>query len=274
MSYFIIVVSVFGIAYIIGRIIRFFLRRFFQKSFETLNVEPTNYLFFQNGFTFIMLCVASFICISLIPSLKSVGAALFTSAGIVTIIVGFAAQQALSNIISGIFIVIFKPFRVDDLVTLQNTDKGIVEDINLRHTIIKDFNSRRIIIPNSLISSQIIVNSNIVEQKYCKYVEFKICFEADIELAMSIIQQVSENHDDCLDNRTPEQIADQEPIVRVRVVNMTDYSILLRAYIWVETPLKSFQLASDVLRIALKKLKESKIPFPRVPYFQGKTQFL
>ena len=56
----------------------------------------------------------------------------------------FKCQTVMSNIISGIFIVIFKPFRVDDLVTVGEKLRGKVEDITLRHTVIRDFENKSI----------------------------------------------------------------------------------------------------------------------------------
>ena len=69
-----------------------------------------------------------------IPPLKEIGITLLASAGIFAAILGLASQQAFSNIISGIFIVVFKPFRVGDNIEINN-NRGIVEDVTLRHTI-------------------------------------------------------------------------------------------------------------------------------------------
>ena len=84
-----------------------------------------------------------------IPSLKNLGTALFAGAGVMAAVKGFASQAAFSNIISGVFVILFKPFRVGDIVQLTNGLKGKVTDITFRHTVIKDYENRRIIIPNS-----------------------------------------------------------------------------------------------------------------------------
>ena len=57
-------------------------------------------------------------------------------------IIGFASQKAFSNIISGIFILIFKPFRVKDTIEFLDSTKGVVEEITLRHTIIRNYENR------------------------------------------------------------------------------------------------------------------------------------
>ena len=102
--------------------------------------------------------------------MKSLGTALFAGAGILAVIVGFASQKAFANIISGIFILISKPFKMSDIIEFTDGKKGVVEEITLRHTIIKDYENRRIIIPNSIISEETIINSNIQDEKIRKHI--------------------------------------------------------------------------------------------------------
>ncbi len=98
-----------------------------------------------------------------VDELQTISTGIFASAGIFAAIIGFASQQAFSNIVGGIFIVIFKPFRVGDFIQV-GTNIGNVEDITLRHTVIKDLQNKRIIIPNSVISTETIVNNHIEEK--------------------------------------------------------------------------------------------------------------
>lgn len=93
------------------------------------------------------------------------GATLFAGAGIFAAIIALASQQALSNIISGIFIVISKPFRVGDYIELSILHRGTVEDITLRHTVIRDIQNNRIIVPNSKINSETIVNYHLNDER-------------------------------------------------------------------------------------------------------------
>jgi small conductance mechanosensitive channel len=87
--------------------------------------------------------------ISQVHLLKPVSNSLLAGAGLVTVALSFAAQNALSNIISGFFIVLFKPFGINDRLRFKETVTGVVEDITLRHTIIRDGENKRVIIPNS-----------------------------------------------------------------------------------------------------------------------------
>jgi small-conductance mechanosensitive channel len=63
------------------------------------------------------------------PALNNFSTALFSAAGFTAAVIGFASQKALSNIISGIFILIFKPFRVEDIIEINSENKGTVEEV-------------------------------------------------------------------------------------------------------------------------------------------------
>src|SRR5690606_8870045 len=137
-----------------------------------------------------------------------------------------------SNIIGGIFIVIFRPFRVDDRIALGNGLTGVVEDINLRHTVIRNFQNQRIIMPNSVIGNETIINSNMTEDKICKWVDFGISYDSDVDLAMQILREEAENHQLTIDNRTEEDKSNGLHKVTVRVVSYMDSAVNLRAWVW------------------------------------------
>jgi len=102
-----------------------------------------------------------------------------------TVVGGLASQQILGNIVSGFMIIFFRPFKIDDKITLNNTYTGIVEDINLREAIVRDKENNRIIIPNSQVNSQIIVNTDHTDSRICKFIEVAIGYSSDIDKSMS-----------------------------------------------------------------------------------------
>lgn len=92
------------------------------------------------------------------------------------IIIGFASTEVVTQIIAGIYLITTRPFTVDDLVKIQNAE-GLVIEINLNHTIIKQFDNTIVQIPNkSLLEAQILnytmniknelkVNQSIIEEE-------------------------------------------------------------------------------------------------------------
>ncbi len=77
---------------------------------------------------------------------KSIGLKLLTSAGIVGIIIGFAAQKSLGLILAGIQLAIAEPIRLDDVVIVQG-EWGRIEEINLTYVVVKIWDERRLIVP-------------------------------------------------------------------------------------------------------------------------------
>ncbi|HAI39544.1 MAG TPA: mechanosensitive ion channel protein MscS, partial [Maribacter sp.] len=90
------------------------------------------YLFINHIVTAVIYIIGIAVALVQIPELKLMGHSLLAGAGVLSLIAGLASQQALSNIMSGILIVIFKPFRINDKITIRGSFTGTVEDINLR----------------------------------------------------------------------------------------------------------------------------------------------
>lgn len=248
----------------------------FEKSRASSDIEdPTNYRFLY--YTLIALIYVTGISLAIwnIPSLRHVAQSLLASAGILAIVIGFASQQALGNIISGIFLVIFKPYRINDRITVKDTLSGIVEDINLRHTIIRNFENQRIVIPNAIISNEVLVNSNYNDDKVCRFVEVGISYSSDIDKAKEIIAEEITNHPNNIDVRTAEDVESGVPRVTVKVLTLAESSVNLRGWAWAADPAGGFVMQCDVLESIKKRFDREGIviPFPQrtISYLDNKS---
>ncbi|MFC1785233.1 mechanosensitive ion channel family protein [Candidatus Neomarinimicrobiota bacterium] len=257
-------ISIFILSLVLVRITRHFLQNRINESAENLKIDPTRYKFFKNTISLIIYLIALTMIIYQYPSLRAFAVGLFAGAGILAAIFGFASQQAFSNIVSGIFIIIFRPFRVGDWVKFGSDKSGVIHDITLRHTVIRDFENKRIIVPNSVMSSEIITNYDIEDKKIRRHIEFGISYDSDIDKAISIIQEEAINHPNFLDNRTKEEKRSNTPAVLVRLMGFGESSINLRAYVWAADPAKSFDLHTDLNMIVKKRFDAEgiEIPFP------------
>jgi small conductance mechanosensitive channel len=224
---------VIGVAFIVGRIFSFLIKRYIKKSSQVLKVDPTNYSFIQHAVSLIVFIIATYFVFRTIPQLRTVGTTIFAGAGIIAAIIGFASQEAFSNIVSGIFLVIYKPFSVGDYIKLvSNNYAGIVEDINLRHTVIRSIENRRIVIPNSVISRESILNSNINDQRIHNYIDVTIQYQSDLELGLKIMQEICESQPQCLDMRREDERQAGKPKVAVQVVELAETGVKCRAAAW------------------------------------------
>lgn len=260
-------------AFIINKFLRLGMAKFFTLASQKLKTDVTQYAFLKNAVSFIIFLTTSGIIIYTVPSLRKLSLTLFAGAGIFAAILGFASQQAFSNIVSGIFIVIFKPFRVGDLIRLDLNTMGTVEDITLRHTVIRNFENRRVIIPNSLISSQTIVNSTILESKTCELTEFGISYGSDLDNAIAIIRDEAEKHPYLIDGRTEEEIAEGQPKVVIRVIRWDDSAVVLRASLWAAESRFAFFLKCDLYYSVKKRFDAEgiEIPFPHRTVYMRET---
>jgi len=264
LQYLIVSLAIALLAVVAARILRKIIKVYFERSSDIMKVDPTRYKFLRNAVSFVVFMLAITLIFYTIPELRSIGITLFAGAGIFAAILGFASQEAFSNIISGIFIVVFKPFRVGDNIKIGELHQGVVEDITLRHTVINNFENRRIIIPNTVISSQTIINSTISEEKICAFIELGISYESNLELAKTILAGVIERHPNCIDNRSPEEVADGVPKVIVRVLGFGESSVNLRAYAWASDTGAGFVMKCDVFEQLKKEFAAQgiEIPYP------------
>lgn len=95
----------------------------------------------------IFIVIITFAAILMIfEPIRQVGISILASAGLLTAIIGFAAQQSLSSILAGVQIAITQPIRIDDVVIVEN-EWGIIEEINLSYVVMRIWDKRRLIIP-------------------------------------------------------------------------------------------------------------------------------
>lgn len=263
---FFFVTAVLAITFIISLLLRFLVGRFIKGAARKLKVDPTRYNFFKNAVDFILFFVAIVVIFQSIPSLRTYGTGLLTGAGVLAAIVGFASQSAFSNIISGIFLVIFKPFSVGDRVKIGQSYTGDVEDITLRHTVIKDFENRRVIMPNSVISNETIINSSIIDEKICVFLEVAVSLKTNLDRAIVIIQEEAMKHRYYMENRSESEIKRGEHPVMVRVMTFLNGGILLRGYVWTRNPADAFDLKCDLNKSVKERFDKEGIELADLQY--------
>ncbi len=256
------VVSILFAAWFVERLVYFALRRAYKRSPTQLPEERTRYRFFRNGVRTMMVILALIAIIYVIPSLRSLALTLFAGAGILAVVIGFAAQKALSDIISGVFIVAFKPFRVGDMIQAGEAGVfGTVEDINLRHTTILTFEHRRLVIPNSILSEDRIINSSIRDESTCEFIEFELMLHADVNMAMALMQHRALLHADRIKGPDVTNMENPNEAITVRVVKIHEGAITLRMYVWAKDPVTARRMHYDLNQAVLEDFLENNIPF-------------
>jgi small-conductance mechanosensitive channel len=105
----------------------------------------------------ILVVVAVAAAVMTIPSARSVGASFLVSAGVLSIVVGLAAQTTLGNLLAGLQILLTDPIRIDDVVVV-NEEWGRIDEITLTYVVVRAWDNRRLILPISWFTTNVFQN--------------------------------------------------------------------------------------------------------------------
>ena len=188
------------------------------------------------------------VIVNAIPLLSSAVHTLLTAGGVIAVVAGLAAQEALGSVVSGLMILFFKPFKMGDFVRYVDSDiTGTVEEITLHHTAIRTTENKRVIIPNSKMNSAIIENADYADSRVCVFLKVGVSYESDLKKAKQLLAAVVERNPLSLDVRTEQQKKDGAPRVPVVVLELADSAVTLRASLWAKDNATAFTLRCDVL---------------------------
>lgn len=221
-----------------------------------LDYDPTSYKFLRYVAVSVIIFIGIFFGLMAFPSLQGVAQTALGGAGVIALIAGVASQEALSNLVGGVFIISFKPFRIGDVVKVSDTMVGTVTDITLRHTVIRNFENKMIVIPNAVMNKEKLINYDLGELKCCEHIELNISYNSDITLAKELLKEACENHPLIYDNRSKIDKQDGKPMVRTALTKINDSSYTIRAWAWSRSFGEAFTLKCDVLETIIQHYKE------------------
>lgn len=243
-----------------ARIINHILARIIQKHYQRDNLK-----FILRLKTIAVYIVALYAVLDLFQPFQTLLKTLLASGGVIAVVIGLAAQEAAGNFINGLMIVMFKPFKIGDLIKINNGELiGTVEDISLRHTVIKTYENTKIIVPNSVIDKAVLENITAVNNRKGNFLELEISYESDLETAMQIIREEVKKHPDYMDGRTASEKQNQQPEVVIRLTDFAENGLKLKATVYSKNNAQGYAMLSDI-RIAIKKRFDEagiEIPYP------------
>jgi small conductance mechanosensitive channel len=130
----------------------------------------------------------------LIPVLRSMGTALLAGASVASVVIGLAAQSTLGNLVAGVSITIYRPFRLGDTLQVTaptGTDIGVVELISLGYTTLRAPDGHLIVLPNAIAASQVTINLNTTYAPWPINLTLRLSRDADIEAARQLALNVA-----------------------------------------------------------------------------------
>lgn len=261
------VIIILVVAFILNKIIDGLISRTIRHK-RKKNVT-TLLMFVKRIKKFVIYALAILICLTQFDVFNSFSVTILSGLGIGSVVVGLAAQESLKNFFGSVAIVLGNPYEVGDFIEcVDKAVSGTVEDITMRHTIIRTINNRRVIIPNCEMNTYTIENFNYSENENVKLVDYEIAYESDVDKAMKILKEEMEK----LYHPNPKGRNKDVEFPKVRVLELGDDGIKLRVWVWGDDNSDVFENMYQ-LNYAINKRfpKEGiEIPYPHVEIVENK----
>jgi small-conductance mechanosensitive channel len=157
-------------AFVIARLVdRAFVSRARRATLETPDDERSQVtvtrLRLVRRLVFAGILVVGFaLALSQFPVARRLATGVLASSAALGLIIGFAARQTIANAVAGISLAVTQPIRIGDLITVEE-ETGVVEDVRLTYTYIRDDEGHRVIVPNERLAQTVIENHTIVDPR-------------------------------------------------------------------------------------------------------------
>ena len=178
-------------------------------------------------------------------------AVLFTA---LSVGIGFGLQYLAADIASGFILLFERPVRVGDRITIGD-DEGDVQSINLRTTVVTTNDRISIIVPNSKLVSQRLINWSYGDPRARISIPVGVAYSSDIELVTNLLMKAAEDVDNVL----------RDPAPKVQFLKFGDWSLDFRLLVWTNRPRLHTQIRSDINYRIEKLFRDAgvEIPFPQ-----------
>ena len=236
------------VLFIVGRMVAKWLRRASRKAFGG-RLDPSLVNFFSS---LIYYGVMVFVILAVLARFGIQTASFVAVLGAASLAVGMAMQGTFSNFAAGVMILVFRPFKSDDLVDIAGTE-GLVAEIGLFSTTLNTLDNKRVIVPNGSVWGETITNYTANETRRVD-MTFGVSYEDDLAVASQTIRRTVEAH--------PMVLADPAP--DVEVAELGDSSVNFTVRPWCKTE-DYWRVYFDLHRSLKEELEKAgcSIPFPQ-----------
>ena len=236
--------------YVIGRLIAKLIAKGILKALKIRHIDDTVASFIHN-LSYGALYV--FVIIAALSQLGIQTASFITVIGAAGLAIGLALQGSLSNFASGVLMIIFRPFKIGDYVEAGGK-AGTIEDIQIFCTRLKTPDNKVVIIPNSAIMDDSIVNYSTKEMRRVD-LKIGVSYDAYLPDVKALLTKIVESNERVLHTEG----------YRIAVLELADSSVNFVVRVWAKTPEYwdvHFELTESI-KLALDE-NNITIPFPQM----------
>jgi small-conductance mechanosensitive channel len=184
--------------------------------------------------------------------------ALLAGAGIMGIVIAFAAQDTLSNFFSGIHLLLDRPFKIGDVIYMEPGKYWRVVNVGMRSTrLYSIFDHELVIMPNNAVANQKIINIVKPDAKIRKKIKISVAYGTDLKKVGKILLEIAKKH--------PNVVKEKEFEPLVRITDFGESGIDFTINLWIDEVMNQWVVLSDVrMEIDAHFKKENiTIPFPQ-----------
>lgn len=227
-----------------------------SKKMEERIENASTRLMLANGGKYLIVVLTGFI------TLETIGidlSSLAVVAGALSVGIGFGLQNIVNNLVSGLLLMMEKSIKIGDIIELDASTIGKVEEIRLRSTIVKTFDNVEIVVPNGELVQNRIVNRTLSNGVRRLVIPFGVAYGTDIEnVKQVVLNAVEKNGLNYLKDE------DRKPVVRMS--SMSASSVDFNLFVHIDQCGESVPLPSDFLVVIYNALNSSgiSIPFPQL----------
>lgn len=192
-----------------------------HRTMEVRSVEPTLARFLRS---LVSVGLKVLLFVSVLGMVGIETTSFIAVLGGAALAIGLALQGSLSNFAGGVLILLFRPFRVGQVIETQGS-LGTVDEIGILHTVMKTFDNRTIIIPNGDLANDRIINLSLEENRRAEWT-FGVSYDDDIRKVRETLTRVLETEERLL--------AEPEPSIVISAFADSSVNFMVRA--WVKAP--------------------------------------
>lgn len=158
-----------------------------QKKKKNLRLS-----FFEHVTSISIVLAVLILTLSAIDGTNSLWQTLLGGTAIISAVIAFVAQDVIKDVIAGLMLSINHPFEMGQYIELEDGTKGIVEEMTLRHVVLREIDTVRKVIPNSKINAMLLTNYSYDSKQRSIHFSFSVGYETDIDLAKKVIYDAVE----------------------------------------------------------------------------------
>lgn len=203
------------------------------------------------------------VILSALAGLNPIWTAIILVAGAIVLVIVFAAQGMLKDLLGGVLICIYKPFEIGDRISLEDGTTGVVKDITMRHVALIGLDTETFVVPNSKLNDMKITNYCYHRDNRSAKFNFYVALNSDMEKTLNVVREAIISSPLSLPGKEKDGKMEYGPVYFM-AYEVTGFRVSTTVYYPANTPTEV--LISDINLRVTRALAENgiEVPYPYI----------